>query len=214
MDFLVFCFETRWNCGGEHTVTAINSVLEDENIGYELTQISYIPIEGESYLFGTYGPKTKGARRIVPPQAIKKDEKTTHKEIIRPCLHVLSDSRFATANDELLRAFDNMRNQNWPDAITWFCSSFESVLKTICSIKKWPYDRDRDTCSKLVEICQQNNLFPGFYRLNLESVGTIRNKAGSSHGRGPAPEVKATKELALHMERLTCTQILFVIDQM
>lgn len=210
---MVFCFETMWNCGGEATVNAINAIFEQENIGYELTQIRNIPIEGETHLFGTWGPKSKGAYRVETPRALKKDEKTTHKEIIQPCLHVMADARFATANTELLNGFDNLRQQKWADAITWFGSSFESVLKTICSIKKWPYDKDKDTCSKLVEICQQKSLFPGFYRPILEGVGTIRNKAGSAHGRGPAPEYKATEEMARHMEQLTCSHILFVIAQ-
>jgi AbiJ N-terminal domain 4 len=39
MDFLKMCFETTWNCGGQPTVEAINRVLEEENIGYELTPV-------------------------------------------------------------------------------------------------------------------------------------------------------------------------------
>lgn len=211
LDFLVLCFETTWNCGGNESVNAINAIFEQENIGYELTRIQEIPVDEPS----TSYPPFKGGKafRVVPPRALKKAEKRTHTQIIQPCLHALADPRFATANSELLDALGKMRTQQWADAITSFGSSFESVLKTICTIKNWKYDKNKDTCGKLVEICQTHNLFPSFYRPILEGIATIRNKTADAHGRGPAPEYQASENIARHMEHLTCAHSLFVIDQ-
>lgn len=121
-----------------------------------------------------------------------------HAEVIEPCLHVLSDSRFSTANIELMKAFEEYRKGAFAESITDAGASIESVLKTICSEKKWDYDKERDTCSKLLEICRAQGLFYPFYMPILEVTATIRNKFGDAHEKGPAPEFAATKELADH----------------
>ncbi len=204
LDFLQLCFETRGNCGGQSAVDAVNKVLEEETIGYELTNIQEVSAgEGSPYGGGGY--------YIVPPSVIKKDEKVLHAQTVRPCLHALSDSRFATANRELLNAFDEYRQGKYGDAVTDAGAAFESVLKIICTHKNWPYDKDKDTCSKLLDICRENKLFYPFYKQILEGTATIRNKIGDAHGKGPTPEYPPTKELADHMLYNVCNNINLVI---
>jgi hypothetical protein len=69
---------------------------------------------------------------------------TVHEKVVQPALEALRDPLLATANCELLDAFEKVRKGNYPDAITSCGAAFESVLKTICKAKGWPYDPDRD----------------------------------------------------------------------
>jgi hypothetical protein len=209
MDFLQMCFETRWNCGGQDTVTAINRVLDEENIGYELTPYSETYSQGGT-LFGRFRPSIQTVHAILP-KVLRKDEKVLHAETVKPCLDALADTRFATANGELLNAFEEYRQGKYGDAITDAGAAFESVLKIICSIKGWKYDKEKDTCSKLLEICREEGLFHPFYKPILEGTATIRNKVGDAHGKGPKPEYPATKILADHMLYNVCNNINLVI---
>jgi hypothetical protein len=110
-------------------------------------------------------------------------------------------------------AFEKIRKGDYPDAITSCGAAFESVLKTICDAKGWIYDRDKDTSAKLVGICRDNGLFLPFYAPIFEGVGTVRNKLGDAHGKGPRPVQSATREHAEHMIALTCTHIDFLVRQ-
>jgi len=143
---------------------------------------------------------------------MKKDEELLHSGTVKPCLAALSDPRFATAYQELTAAFEEYRKDKWADCITDAGAAVESVLKTICTHKKWPYDPNRDTCSTLLEICRSKGLFHPFYRPILEGTATIRNKVGDAHGKGPAPEFKATKELADHMIYTSATNIVLLVS--
>lgn len=210
MDFLQMCFETQWHCGGQATVEAINRVLDEENIGYELTPYSETYTDG-AMMFGRFNPTAKTVHAHLP-KVLRKDEKLLHAEAVKPCLEALSDPRFSTANDELLSAFDEHRQGNYGDAVTDAGSAFESVLKTICTHKGWLYDKDKDTCSKLLDVCRANGLFHPFYKPILDGTGTIRNKIGDAHGKGPAPEYQATKELADHMLYTVCNNINLLIS--
>jgi len=209
MDFLQMCFETQWHCGGQSTVEAINRVLEEEGIGYELTPYSETYTQGAS-LFGVFSATAKTIHAKLP-RVLRKDEKVLHAETVKPCLYALSDPRFATANAELMCAFDEYRQGKYGDAVTDAGAAFESVLKIICMHKGWAYDKDRDTCSRLLDICRANELFHPFYKPILEGTATIRNKIGDAHGKGPNPEYPATKELADHMLYTVCNNVNLLI---
>jgi hypothetical protein len=200
MDFLQACFETPHHCGGPKVVAAVNAVLEEENIGYELSDFGRTET-------GPSGPYGGGGFRIICPTVIVKSEKTLHKAVVQPCLHALADPKFATANSELLKAFSEFRSGDYGDAVTDAGAAFETVLKTICTHKKWTFDKDRAACSTLVDICRVKGLFYGFYTEIFKNVGTIRNKIGDAHGKGPQPEHPATKELAEHMLYAVCTNV-------
>lgn len=226
MDFLEMCFETRRNFGRQPTVELINRVLSEENIGYELSD--YSTVYGEPELSGDsarsrvgLNPNHGRTERIVNPgvpfktvlpKAIRKDEKVLHAETVKPCLTALSDPRFVTANKELLAAFDERGKGRFGDAITDAGAAFESVLKVICVEKKWPYDKDKDTCAKLLEICQTNTLFHSFYRTVLETTATVRNKLGDAHGKGPTEHFPPTKDYADHMLYMVCNNVTLLIS--
>ena len=144
------------------------------------------------------------------PRIIRRDEHLAHQEIIEPVLKLLTNSKLRVANAEMLKAHAALRVGDYEDAITLCGSAFESVLKTICGIKKWAYDADRDTCAKLIRICRDHGLFEPFYAPVFEAVGTVRNKLGDAHGRGPKSQHTATKEYADHLVHMTSAHLLLL----
>jgi len=208
LDFIEMCFQVWGNCGQQSGVDAINEVLRDASVGYELTPFVEIQTSKPGTLFG------KRCGTIVEyryPKFVRKDEQFTHETIIRPCLGLLANPRFQTANAEMLKAHDDYRKGKYADAVTSCGSAFESVLKTICDHHGWAYDSDKDTCSRLVSICRDNGLFPPFYVPIFEATGTIRNKLGDVHGRGPAPMYAVGKEHVDHMIQMTSAHIILLV---
>jgi hypothetical protein len=214
LDFIELCFQVE-SMGGDsdgarRAVAALNQIFQEEGLGYELTPPLTIDL-GPGSLLGRTSSGLRSAR-VEFPKIIKKDERTVHEKAVKPALEALRDSRFATANGELLDAFEKIRHSDYSAAITSCGKAFESVLKTICTAKAWPYDPDKDTCAKLIGICREQGLFFPFYGPILEAVGTVRNKLGA-HGGGPEPAHMATHDHAEHMIAITCAHIDFLIRQ-
>jgi uncharacterized protein YqgV (UPF0045/DUF77 family) len=194
-DFLEMTFQTGRRLPPA-VVDEINRVLREEGIGYELTQMTQ---------------QTIARRNIdVYPQMIRKADEFTHEHIIKPSLQVLQDRRFSVANAEMLRAHEEFRKGKLADAITDCGAAFESVLKTICDAKGWAYDPDKDTVAKLVSICRDNGLFPGFYAPIFEGTGTVRNRLGDAHGRGPAPLYTVEAEHVEHLLQMSAAHIVLL----
>ncbi|MEX0678886.1 MAG: hypothetical protein WD063_17555 [Pirellulales bacterium] len=211
IEFVFQCF--HYSCGDEWR-QAVNEILKQEPMGYELTPYVETTVKGPDGPAGVPRHRWgKGFGEWIEhqyPQIIKKDDEYTHAEIIQPCLNLLSDPKFKTANEEMLKAHKEYREGNYADAITDCGSAFETVMKTICEAKGWPYDKGKATCKDLVAICKDKGLFPSFYVSFFEGAGTIRNKLGDAHGKGPTPDLTATKEHFEHMVQITSANILFL----
>ena len=151
LDFIEACLQQSVYTGGQRGVDEINEIFCEEGIAYELT-----PYVGKSQY----------------PTVIRRDHQLAHQEITEPGLLVFADKRLRVANQEMLGAHSALRAGDSEKAITLSGSAFESLLKTVCSIKRWEFDPDRDTCAKLVTICRKNGLFPPFYTSVFEAVGT------------------------------------------
>lgn len=208
LDFIEACFHSFQHSPRQEGVDAINQIFRDEGIGYELSRLVETEVEDDTP--GPFPPNGGKRIQITYPQFIRLDNRHIHHEVVSPCLDVLSGSNFAVANEEILKAHMALRAGDWGDAITASAAAFESVLKTICRKKKWAFDHERDTCSRLVDICKEKGLFPPFYADPLKFTGTIRNKLSDAHGRGPKREYDASKELAEHMVHLTSSHILML----
>lgn len=216
MDFIQAAFHTchfYFHSDSCHLIDSINEILDQEGLGYEIKyckqEFTHDPSRLKQYYQGR-----QGKDRIQFIEILSKVERSTHVIAVQPALEVLSDSRFSTANKEMLDAFDSMRRGHFPDAVTACGASFESVMKTVCDTKGWAFDRGRATCNDLVDVCLKNNLFHSFYKETLVSVGRIRNKLGDAHGKGATPEFPpATKVEAEHMIAQTCSHITFLIKQ-
>lgn len=208
IDFIEVCFQQPGYIGRQTGVDEINQILREEGIGFELTPLIEHHINSEPVF---YGKKFKNISiEYDYPRMIRRDEQLVHQKSVEPALQVLTDSRFRVAGQEMTKALIALRHDEVEDAITNACSAFESFLKTVCTIRGWPFDPDRDTCSKLVGVCRDNGLFPGFYAPMLEAVGTLRNKLGDAHGRGPAPSHQVSMEHAEHMVQLTSAHMMFL----
>lgn len=208
LDFIEACFQQTAYEGGQAGVDEINAIFNETGLGYNLTPFVEHRIEKDTFLFGA---KRKGiVVEYEYPQVIRRDDQMLHQSVIEPTLALLSDSRLRIANSEILKAHSALRHGQYEDAITYAGSAFESLLKTICDIKGWGYDPNKDTSSRLINICRDHNLFPPFYTPFFESVGTIRNKLSGAHGRGPSPLHQVRQEHAEHMLYLTSTHMLLM----
>ena len=150
-------------------------------------------------------------------EIIQVDSKFVHAEVVKPALKVLSDQRYAGANDEFLKAHEHYRHGRYKECLNECLKSFESTMKAICKKRSWKYTGN-DTAKKLIEICFQNGLIPSYLqsrfstlRAGLESgVPTIRNKL-SGHGQGEQP-VDVPPYIVAYMLNLTATSILFMVE--
>jgi hypothetical protein len=212
VDFIELCLRYRGltaEAAAKGIAAEINHVFDDEGVGYEVIPTVWRDTGEPGRVFGVLtGSNTQVAEY---GRVIQKGERSVHAIAVQPALESLSDSRYAVANSEMLKAFEEMRRGDFPDAITSCGSAFESVMKTICDIKQWPYDANKDSCAQLVGHCQAGGLFPSFYVEVLKAVGTLRNKMGSVHGRGPAPTFLAKKEHAENMIAIACSHIELLI---
>lgn len=210
LDFIEAIFPTLayFRSRGKNTlVELINAVFREHGVGYELTDFVETPSEERR---SPLGMKVGMAFKVTYPEILKKSSQYEHEQIVKPALEVLKDPRFNVANAEMLKAHGHYRHGSYDDAITSCGSAFESVLKTICDVKGWGYDPDTDTLSKLVKICKDNGLFPGFYGPVFEGTGTVRNKLGDAHGRGPTPLYDVDEKHVEHLIQMTSAHILLV----
>jgi hypothetical protein len=204
LDLIELCFQQPAYTGRQDGVDAVNTVFIENEIGYQLTR--YIVRESkEKSRFG-FGRQMETDY----PRIIRRDQHVIQEAVIEPAFHLLSNASFAVANAEMLDAYAALRSHKFEDAITSAGSAFESTMKTICDIKHWKFDPDRDTCSRLVAILQDNGLFPPFYGPIFLACGTVRNKLGDAHGRGPSGSIPVTRSHAEHLIHMISAHILLL----
>lgn len=204
LDFIEACFRVSVQCGGQAAVDEINEVFREEGVGYELTKHLGPSTPRGGVIIGKQIPRDQ------LPRIIRVDHQRAHADIVVPAMSLLANPIFSVANAEMLKAHSDQRSGRREDAITACGSAFESVLKTICDQKGWAYDRNKDTCSTLVDICHKNQLFPSFYVDLFKRVGTVRNKLGDAHGRGPVPLHDVEAAHAEHMLHMTSSHIILL----
>jgi hypothetical protein len=113
-----------------------------------------------------------------------------HSELVVPALELLSDARFASANNEFLGAHEAFRAQDYEQCLVECCKAFESVIKVIAAERHWSVPQTAPA-KTLVKAVFDNGLIPNYLesefagiRSVLENgIGTVRNKAGG-HGAG------------------------------
>ncbi|MFT3784749.1 MAG: hypothetical protein QM770_01105 [Tepidisphaeraceae bacterium] len=177
--------------------SSVNQVLEQEGVGFRMTDAK---LERKPN-------NVHDVEVAVYPIVIRSPSAELHAAVIEPALRVLAKPIFHHADKELRDAFAAHRAGKFGQANTSVGAAFESVLKAICDAKNWPYDPQKDTLSKLIGICRDRALFPGFYAPVFEGVGTIRNKLGA-HG---SPVETPTSENVDHLIQLTCSHVLLVV---
>ena len=124
---------------------------------------------------------------------IRVDSEYVHQEAIKPALAILSESEFAGANQEFLRAHEHFRHGRYKESMNEALKAFESTIKTIASKRKWSLPKT-PTARALIDACFSNQLLDPMLmsylsgvRTSLESgLPTVRNQA-AGHGQGEAP---------------------------
>ena len=152
-------------------------------------------------------------------QIVRIDSNLIHSEVVRPALCLLSDSRFAGAQDEFLTAHKHYVLGEYKDAITDANNAFESTLKTVCDIKGWRYDKGAQA-SHLLNSVRNNGLFPNYMSNSFDQLAAtlksglpvVRNNEGS-HGQGSEP--RATPgHVAAYALHLAAAKIVFLVESL
>ncbi len=150
-------------------------------------------------------------------QIIVETNSILHTEAITPALTLLSDPRFAGANEEFLKAHEHYRHGRLGECLVDCLKAFESSMKIICDLKGWSY-KATDTAKSLIEVCLANNLVPTFTQQQLTSlrtllesgVPTVRNKQ-AGHGQG-ATRHQVSPHLARFGLHLTAAVVVLLVD--
>lgn len=148
---------------------------------------------------------------------IRVDSQFLHADAVKPVLVILGNPIYAGANEEFLKAHEHYRHGRNKECLNECLKAFESVMKSICSKRKWNYEKN-DTAKSLISVCMENGLVPqylqsefGSLRSILESgVPTVRNKLGG-HGQGAAT-ITVPSEMAKFALHLTASHILFLAE--
>ena len=150
-------------------------------------------------------------------QIVRIDSEFVHSEVVRPAFGILDQKQYAGARQEFLKAHEHYRKGDTKEALNECLKSLESVMKSICDKRKWPYD-DRATASTLIGICFDNQLIPSFWQTQfaalrslLESgAPTARNKL-SGHGQGADP-MPVPGHIAGYVLHMTAAAIVFLAE--
>jgi hypothetical protein len=148
---------------------------------------------------------------------IRVDSEFLHQEATRPALALLSDPRFAGANDEFRAAHDHIKAGENKDCAVDALNALESTMKAICDAKRWVYPKGA-RAADLLNILRRENLFPDFADQSFEQLlatlksglPAVRNEAGG-HGQGSVP-VEVPTYVAVYALNLGAAKIRFLVD--
>ena len=149
---------------------------------------------------------------------VRVDSEYMHAEVVRPALALLSYPAFEGASEEFISAHKHYRCGMYKECLADCLKAFESTMKSICELKAWPYDKDKDTASRLVDICFDNGLVPTYLQTHFSSlraglqssVPTVRNREGG-HGQGPSPS-SVPNYMAAFLLNQTAATILMLVE--
>lgn len=156
---------------------------------------------------------------IVGNQIIRIDNQFIHAEVIKKAIVLLNEEEFNSVSEEFLKAHEHYKNGDYKDAIVNAGKAFESVMKKICSEKKYPYNPQKDTASVLINNLLKNEFIPAFMQNQFvglkntleNSVPTLRNKFGG-HGQG-GEVVHVPESIVKYTLNLCSTNIVFLVER-
>ncbi|MFZ2456779.1 MAG: abortive infection family protein [Candidatus Altiarchaeia archaeon] len=168
-----------------------NDIFQLDKIGYEIIRTDY------DFLI------------------VRTDSKYLHQEVVKNALNLLEGKGFEAPLMEFEKALGHYTKKNYPEAITYANSSFESVMKVILS-------KDTGDATQLIKdlMAHKRNgqpFLPPYYeslgvqlKNLLQCLPVTRNEKGADHGKGLKEVVvdKSYAEFAIH---LSGTFIVFLI---
>jgi len=203
LDFLEYIFRVdvlrEVRLSGDEMVAELNGLLRIDDLPLYLTGFATETTMEPSPFGG--GREMPCTRVTAYPAVIARENEQLHQSITRPTLSLLTDARFAAANTEYLEAQEDYRKGDYGDCLTKCCSSFESVMKVICAVRKWPYNQN-DTAGALIKTILDRTDLDAYFETTLLIVATLRNRLSNSHGAGTQPR-QVSARLAAYA--LNCT---------
>lgn len=183
----------------------INEIFEFTDIDYYLTP--HVVKEVDSNFFGE---KRKASVISEFPKIILKEHKVINEQAIEPALFLLAKEEFESARIEFELSLIDFRKGDYSDSILKACSALESVLKIICHIKRLNYKQEHTLKTLLDIVCDELEI-PGYLKTTFQSIGSIRSKKSSAHGKGVRLDQvdRNTAQLSIN---LTATTIVFLIQ--
>lgn len=153
--------------------------------------------------------------QFIENEVIRIDSELIHIEAVKPALRLLNQKNYQGAQQEFLSAYEHYRHGKHKESLNDCLKSFESTMKAICDMRKWPYKQNA-TAKTLIQICFDNNLVPSFWQQQLTSlrsmlesgIPTGRNKLGG-HGQGSTP-VAVPDYLVAYMLHMTASTLVFL----
>jgi hypothetical protein len=191
----------------------INTIIREDSFSYNNKIGAEDAIEELNIRFREHGVGYK----FEAGRLLRVDSELIHTEAVKPALNLLSGIEYKGANEEFLMAHEHYRQGRYKECLNECLKAFESVMKAICVKRGWAYS-STDTVSKLINICFDKGLIPGFLqsefsglRTSLESgVPTVRNKM-SGHGQGTQP-IRVPDYLAGYLLHLTASNIVLLVE--
>jgi hypothetical protein len=145
------------------------------------------------------------------------DSEFLHQEATQPALALLSDPRFAGANDEFRAAHDHLKAGETKDCVVDALNALESTMKAICDAKGWQYEK-RARASDLLSVLRREKLFPEYADKSLDQLlatlksglPAVRNESGG-HGQGAVP-VETPTYVAVYALNLAASKIRLLVE--
>ena len=155
---------------------------------------------------------------IEADQIIRIDSTYVYSEIVQPALQLLFSKKFRGACEEYLNAHEHYKHSRNKECINDCLKTFESIVKTICKNKDWPFN-DKDTASALVKVLYENKFIPDYMQAEFTSlrsllesgIAPIRNRLGG-HGQGEE-QIRVSDTLTRYALNLTGSTVIFLIEQ-
>lgn len=155
--------------------------------------------------------------QYVSGEILRIDSQHLHTEVVLPALSLLSDPRFASADQEYRSAHEAYRKGELEDCIVDCAKSFESVLKIIGAARNWPI-KETDPASRLIQAAVDAGFIAAYHSASLNhlkglmesSTPTIRNKEG---GHGAGIQIRnVSNELAALQLHQTAAMIVYLVS--
>lgn len=154
-------------------------------------------------------------------QIVRVDSQYLHSEVVKPALALLSDPRFAGAQEEFLAAHAHYRAGEFEDAIVDANRAFESTMKAICNVKGNGREYHSGArASDLIKVIRRNGLLPDYLDQSFDQLiatlqsglPRVRNEAGG-HGQGAAPR-ETPGYIAGYALHLAAANVVLLVEAM
>lgn len=191
----------------EVVVEQINEFLSIDNLPYYVTKKVWIDYKGTDRL----GNESKFSKLGEPVRVVCKESEILHQNAIIPTLSLLRGEGLNNVNSEFLGALKDYRHGNYRDALTKSNSALESMMKVICSKRKYKYS-EHDASNKLLKTIIENSDLDSFWEQPIQIISTIRNRYSSSHGAGTKSK-EASENICNFVINMTASVMIFLDEK-